>query len=128
MLTHLEEARFQRDLEDTQDRSTRETHHHAPDRSHAQRMDALAKGNVIRTYRANLKRDIKAARVSILDLIEDPPEQIETMKVFDLLLSAPKYGRVKANKVLQTCRISPSKTVGGLSDRQRAEIVYKLRR
>ena len=50
------------------------------------------------------------------------------MKVFDLLISVPKFGRVKANKILQTCRISPSKTLGGMSDRQRGEIVSLLRR
>jgi hypothetical protein len=35
---------------------------------------------------------------------------------------------VKANKVLQQCRISPSKTIGGLSERQRNELVSLLRR
>jgi hypothetical protein len=48
------------------------------------------------------------------------------MKVFDLLLATPKYGRIKANKLLQRCRISSSKTVGGLSDRQRVEIIYMM--
>jgi hypothetical protein len=35
---------------------------------------------------------------------------------------------VKANKILTQCRISPSKTIGGLSPRQRAELVALLRR
>ena len=39
--------------------------------------------------------------------------------VFDLMLAVPKYGRVKDNKILSQCRISPSKTLGGLSQRQR---------
>jgi hypothetical protein len=30
---------------------------------------------------------------------------------------------VKAARFLNTCRISQSKTVGGLSDRQRAELI-----
>ena len=58
----------------------------------------------------------------------EPPTYVETAKVFDLLLAVPKYGRVKANKVLTQCRISPSKTIGGLSPRQRAELVALLRR
>jgi hypothetical protein len=99
-----------------------------PDRSRTQRMDALGKANVIRTRRANLKRDLKAQRVSVMSLVMDPPEWVETMKVFDLLLAVPKFGRVKANKILQTCRISPSKTLGGMSDRQRGEMVSLLRR
>ena len=40
-----------------------------------------------------------------------------------MLLAVPKYGRVKVNKVLMQCRISPSKTIGGLSQRQRTELV-----
>ena len=46
-----------------------------------------------------------------------------TAKVFDMLLAVPKYGRVKANRVLNQCRISPAKTIGGLSERQRGELV-----
>lgn len=99
-----------------------------PERSLDQRMDALKRANGIRTARAKLKKDLKAGRVSILDLLESPPEYILTAKVFDLLLAVPKYGRVKANRVLNRCRISPAKTVGGLSERQRKEMISLLRR
>ena len=100
----------------------------APERSLDQRMEALKRANEIRTARAQLKRDLKAGRRSIHDLLLEPPEYVETAKVFDMLLAVPKYGRVKVNKVLQLCRISPSKTIGGLSPRQRAELVSMLRR
>src|ERR687893_599249 len=100
----------------------------APERSLVQRMDALQRANQIRTRRAQLKRDLKAGRVSIHDLLRSPPDYLETAKVFDMLLAVPKYGRVKVNKILVTCRISPSKTIGGLSERQRTELVSLLRR
>jgi len=100
----------------------------APERSLTQRMDALKRANEIRTRRARLKRDLKAGREQIHGLLLDPPEYVLTAKVFDLLLAVPKYGRVKVNKVLQQCRISPSKTIGGLSQRQRTELVSMLRR
>jgi hypothetical protein len=100
----------------------------APERSLTQRMDALKRANDIRTRRASLKRDLKAGRVHIHGLLLDPPEYLETAKVFDLLLAVPKYGRVKVNRILTQCRISPSKTVGGLSERQRNELVSFLRR
>jgi hypothetical protein len=103
-------------------------HTAAPERSLHQRMDALQRANAIRTRRAQLKRDLKAGRASIHTLLSQPPEYVETAKVFDMLLAVPKYGRVKANKVLQQCRISPSKTIGGLSERQRDELVSLLRR
>jgi hypothetical protein len=100
----------------------------APERSLNQRMDALARANEIRIKRAQLKRDLKARRVSIHSLLLHPPEYAETAKVFDMLLAVPKYGRVKVNKVLAHCRIAPSKTIGGLSERQRSELVSLLRR
>jgi hypothetical protein len=97
-------------------------------RSHLQRMDALARANHIRTQRAQVKRDLKAGRITIDSLLLAPPSCVETAKVFDLLLAVPRYGRVKVNKVLAICRISPSKTIGGLSERQRKELVAMLRR
>ena len=99
-----------------------------PERSLTQRMDALKRANEIRTRRAKLKRDLKAGRVKIHGLLLDPPEYLQTAKVFDLLLAVPKYGRVKVNRILTHCRISPSKTIGGLSERQRNELVSYLTR
>jgi hypothetical protein len=100
----------------------------APERSLVQRMEALQRANDIRSRRAQLKRDLKAGRQPIHELFLDPPEYLETAKVFDLMLAVPKYGRVKVNKILSTCRISPSKTIGGLSQRQRTELVELMRR
>lgn len=100
----------------------------APERSLAQRMDALQRANEIRTRRAQLKRDLKGGRIGIDGLLLAPPDWIETAKVSELLLAVPKYGRVKVNKVLQQCRVSPSKTIVGLSERQRNELVVLLRR
>lgn len=91
-------------------------------------MQALAKANNIRTRRAKLKRDLKAGKVKIDDLLLDPPEYLLSAKAFDVVVAVPKYGRIKANKVLTQCRIAPSKTIGGLSERQRNELVSFLRR
>ena len=91
-------------------------------------MKALNKANEIRTARAQLKRDLKAGKVKIEKLLLDPPEYVMSAKAFDMILAVPKYGRVKANRILSQCRISPSKTIGGLSQRQRAELVQMLRR
>ena len=108
--------------------TTTTSHSTTPERSLNQRMDALARANEIRSARAQLKRDLKSGRCSIHSLLMEPPEYLETAKVFDMLLAVPKYGRVKVNKMLMTCRISPSKTIGGLSERQRGELVSLLRR
>jgi hypothetical protein len=100
----------------------------APERSLDQRMEALRRANDIRSKRAQLKRDLKATKVKIQTLLMDPPEYVLTAKVIDMLMAVPKYGRVKTNRILNQCRISPSKTIGGLSERQRAELVAQLRK
>jgi hypothetical protein len=100
----------------------------APERSLKQRMTALENANRIRTKRAELKRDIKASRVRVATVLLKPPPYAETMAVVDLLLAVPKVGRVKAYKTLQLCRVSPSKTLKGMTQRQRSEIITMLER
>src|SRR5881296_233570 len=95
----------------------------APARSRDQRMEALKRANDIRVRRAKLKKDLKDGRVRIQTILNNPPEYVSTAKVFDILMAVPKFGRVKAARFLNQCRISQSKTVGGLSERQRAELV-----
>jgi hypothetical protein len=99
-----------------------------PERTKDQRMKALRKANDIRSQRAQLKRDLKAGKKKVETLLLDPPDYVLSAKTFDMLLAVPKLGRVKANRILTQCRISPSKTIGGLSERQRGELVQQLRR
>ena len=89
-------------------------------------MAALNIANEIRTFRAQLKHDLKTGRASVTPLLLDPPAFLQTAKVFDLLLAVPTVGRVKATTILDSCRVSPSKTFGGLTDRQRAELAARL--
>lgn len=91
-----------------------------------QREEALRRANAVRRQRAQLKRDLKAGRCAIDELLADPPAFVQTAKVADLLLAVPKYGPVKVNKLLARCRIAPSKTIGGLSARQRNELAALL--
>jgi len=114
----------------------------APIRSLDQRMEALKRANDIRVRRARLKKDLKDGHVQIEQILSNPPEYVSTAKVFDMLMAVPKFGRVKAARFLfdmlmavpkfgrvkaarflNMCRISQSKTVGGLSDRQRSELI-----
>ena len=95
----------------------------APERSLDQRMDALKRANVVRSKRARLKVDLKRGTVTIGSVLREPPEFLMTAKVIDLLMAAPKCGRVKSARIMEQCRVSPSKTVGGLSDRQRTELL-----
>jgi hypothetical protein len=75
-------------------------------------MDALRRTNEVRALRAQLKRDLKAGRVSIGALLLDPPPFLETAKVFDMLLALPRHGAVKATKILHSCRSRPARRSG----------------
>jgi hypothetical protein len=86
-------------------------------------MDALKRANDVRVKRAQLKKDLKDGKVRIEQILGKPPEYVETAKVLDILMAVPKFGRVKARRFLGVCRISESKTVGGLSERQRGELI-----
>jgi len=86
-------------------------------------MDALGKANEVRSRRAALKADLKRGVVGIGDVLAVPPEYLLTAKVADLLMATPKCGRVKSARIMEQCRISPSKTIGGLSERQRQELL-----
>ncbi len=103
-------------------------HPATPERSSDQRIEALSRANEIRTLRAQLKRDLKAGTASIDALLLDPPAYLQTAKVLEMLQALPKIGRVKASKLLDSCRVAPSKTFAGLSDRQRSELAARLSR
>ena len=82
--------------------------------------------NEIRIGRAQLKMKLASGRVRITDILATPPECAQTQKVHDLLLALPKHGPARVTRLLVHCRISPSKTVAGLSDRQRKELIGRL--
>jgi len=90
-------------------------------------MEALNRANSIRTERARLKDLLKKGEARIEEILVEPPEYVHTAKVFDLIMAVPKFGRVKTSRILERCRVSPSKTVIGLTPRQRRELVDHLR-
>jgi hypothetical protein len=97
-----------------------------PASSAAQRLEALRRANEIRIGRAQLKKNLASGSVRITDILATPPECAKTQKVHDLLLALPKYGPARVARLLTHCRIGPSKTVAGLSDRQRKELLGRL--
>lgn len=98
----------------------------APTRSSEQREAALLKANRIRVLRSELKRDIQSAgQVAVLVL--DPPWFVESMKVTVLLGTIPRVGPVRVRRIMLACHVSETKTVGGLSVRQRDELAKAVR-
>lgn len=101
-------------------------------RTPEQQLEALRRANRVRVERSQLKRRLVAlsTREEVNSLlartIGAPPDWAETMKLRDLLLAAPKYGRVKTDRFLAMARCSAVKTLGSLTERQRREIIDLL--
>jgi hypothetical protein len=93
-----------------------------------QRKEALQSANDVRKYRGQIKKDLKAGKLSIIDLVLEPPEKIQKMSLSTLLLATPRFGWSKVDYMMKYCRISPAKLVGDLTERQKAELVAMLRR
>ena len=92
-------------------------------RSLEQRRQALERANAVRIARAKLKKDLAAGNTDLAPLIDNPPDYAASAKVVDLLVSLPKIGQVKAHQILNHARIAPTKTLGGLTSRQRGELL-----
>lgn len=91
-----------------------------------QRLDALKIANTVRQQRAELKQSLRRGEVSIVELLVTPPEFLLTARLSQILLAAPGYGQVRVSRLLKRCRISPLKTIGTLSERQRHELTQAL--
>jgi predicted DNA binding protein len=103
----------------------------APPLTRDQCLDALREGNRIRTVRADLKREVRAmgstrAAARVRELIEAPPDDLLTMRVEELMRAVPKLGEGKVGKLLRRVGVSPSKTLGGLTERQREALRVEL--
>lgn len=92
------------------------------------RMIALRRANQVRALRAKLKQDLREGTVRLEQILASGADYLATAEVFDLLVAVPKIGPVKADHLLTIARISPSKTVGALSARQRARLIDLLSR
>jgi hypothetical protein len=99
---------------------------HTPERTTDQRREALALASRVRAQRAALKLQLKQGSISIARLISDPPRCLGTANISEPLMALPGYGPVKVRRLLERCRVSPRKTVAGLNERQRRELIRAL--
>lgn len=99
-----------------------------PDRTTAQRFAALAKANEVRLARSKVKKDMKARKITLVEVLSKPPACLETAKVAEIIMAAPRYGKTRTNKILTQAHISPSKHIGGLTPRQQKELLENVYR
>lgn len=91
-----------------------------PQRSIDERREALKKANSFRSSKAQLKKDLKSQKIGVEQLIKAQDEIFLNMKAKELLQSLPGIGEFSARKILEQCRIKPSRKVGALGKRQKS--------
>lgn len=95
-----------------------------------QHMIALERGNRIRVQRGALHHQVAALNradglARVAGLLMAPPEEIQTMRIYDLLLWVHRIGRSQARGILRSADlyvINEGRRVQDLTGRQRAAI------
>jgi hypothetical protein len=91
-----------------------------------QHMQALEHANRIRLARASLKRAVAAGQVDAAEIVRDPPLEVESMSVGELLRSQRRWGRTRARKFLFSMALNENRELGRLTDRQRIVLATEL--
>ena len=91
-----------------------------------QHMQALELANRVRLARATLKRRVGTGELAVAEVIVTCPWEAESMPIMDLLMSQRRWGRTRCRKFLTSIRMSETKTVGTLTERQRRTLAALL--
>ena|SRR5688572_21946925 len=91
-----------------------------------QHMQALELANRVRLARATLKRRVGTGELAVAEVIVTCPWEAESMPIMDLLMSQRRWGRTRCRKFLTSIRMSETKTVGSLTERQRRTLAALL--
>lgn len=97
-----------------------------PNLSVEQRADALAKAQEMRTKRMELRKELKAGKVTLAEVLKREDEIVTRMKVKYLLESLPNVGKITAAALMEEIGINESRRVQGLGKRQLAMLLEKL--
>lgn len=91
-----------------------------------QHLQALARANEVRLARAALKRQIAESRTTAAAVILQSPWEAASMTVADVLMSQRRWGATRCRKFLLGIGIAETRTVGRLTERQRAILAARL--
>jgi hypothetical protein len=91
-----------------------------------QRRVALATANEVRLRRAELKRELRAGRVTIEALLMNPPAYVRNATIFEALTWLPHYGREKASRLLRRADIAAGTTFERLTPKRRQALIRQI--
>lgn len=91
-----------------------------------QHLKALERANRVRLARAELKRRIADGEISAAEVILTSPWEVSSMAIGDVLMSQRRWGSTRCRKFLAMFRLSETKRVGSLTERQRVALAAQL--
>lgn len=97
-----------------------------PNLSTEERAKALRKAQEMRSKRMELRKELKAGKISLAEVLERDDEIVTRMKVKYLLESLPNIGKITATAIMEEVGINESRRVQGLGKRQLAMLLEKL--
>jgi hypothetical protein len=99
-----------------------------PPRSPEQRSKALKAAMAVRQERARLRKALHARELTAVDVLDGMPENPlwGSLKVTWLLECLPGVGTIRAERIMATLHIAPSRRLQGLGVRQRAALIDQL--
>ena len=97
-----------------------------PNLSKDERAKALEKAQEMRTKRMELRKELKAGKVTLAEVLKRDDEIVTRMKVKYLLESLPNVGKITAVSIMEEIGINESRRVQGLEKRQLAMLLEKL--
>lgn len=91
-----------------------------------QHMDALALANEVRFKRSEIKRQIHDGEKTVQAVLADPPAEVLTMSISELLKAQHRWGDQRTRRLCQRLVISELRKVGTLTERERSRITALL--
>ena len=92
----------------------------------AQRDMALELANEVRTRRAEAKQQIKEDRTVLARFVLDPPDWMETARVFDFVRVVPRVSDHGAQMIFRRAKVLTHRRFGDLTDRERIALAGQL--
>lgn len=91
-----------------------------------QRRRALARGNHVRSARAQLKRGIASGDLTAAEVILGHRWEIATMPIAEVLISQRRWGGRRCHDFLLGLTMDDNKTIGSMTERQRIAVAALL--
>ena len=101
-----------------------------PKLTYDDRLNALNKAKNVRAQRAELREKINTSDLSLQDVFnlgDSGNETVLRTPIRSILTAFPRIGGVRADEIMASCDVSPTRRVRGIGSRQRERLLRAMR-